>query len=303
MESVADQPQPTRRDIANRIEQLHAELSDIVARIGEINKELVVLGRQNDTELGGLRETILVVDDSRLVRTLINGLLTGVGYHVIEAGSGEDALAAMKRRDVDLLVLDIKMQDFDGLELLADVRADSDIQNMPVLICTGSRQRIDFQKAAKLGVQGAIPKPVRKEQLLLKVREILTAEEPLEARNEDLETGDSDVFDLTTALVQLDGDRKLLSEVIYAFIEECPNSLRKIRAALQAKQMDGLADEARKLKANLANVGGKRTERAVEELIRLAEADDGDRAREAFQVVEKEVGLLWTTLETYLKQG
>ena len=133
------------------------------------------------------------------------------------------------------------------------------------------------------------------------MRDILIAEEPLEPRNADLETGDTDVFDETIALVRLDGDRRLLLQVIHAFTEECPSHLRRMRAALQSGELQGMMDEARKLKEEAANVGGKNTEKAAAELAKSAESGDPVATRKSFQIVEKEVGRLWSALEEHLK--
>ncbi len=69
--------------------------------------------------------TILVVDDDPQIRKLCRITLEGAGKLVKEADNGKQALAAIKRAHVDLILLDLCMPDMDGLEFLKAVRVDS----------------------------------------------------------------------------------------------------------------------------------------------------------------------------------
>ncbi len=77
---------------------------------------------------------ILVVDDEEHIRFLYSEELTEVGYEVITADSGYKLLEKIEDEKPDLVVLDIKMLDYNGLDLLQDIR--NKFYNLPVVLCT-----------------------------------------------------------------------------------------------------------------------------------------------------------------------
>lgn len=77
---------------------------------------------------------ILIVDDEEHIRFLYSEELTEVGYEVITADSGYNLLERIEEEGPDLIVLDIKMVDYNGLDLLQDIR--NRYNNLPVILCT-----------------------------------------------------------------------------------------------------------------------------------------------------------------------
>jgi DNA-binding response OmpR family regulator len=77
---------------------------------------------------------ILIVDDEEHIRFLYSEELTEAGYEVITAESGYKLLELIEAEKPDLVVLDIKMVDYNGLDLLQDIR--NRFYNLPVVLCT-----------------------------------------------------------------------------------------------------------------------------------------------------------------------
>ena len=77
---------------------------------------------------------ILIVDDEEHIRYLYSEELSEVGYEVITAENGHMLLEKIEGEKPDLVVLDIKMVDYNGLDLLQDIR--NKFYNMPVVLCT-----------------------------------------------------------------------------------------------------------------------------------------------------------------------
>ena len=77
---------------------------------------------------------ILIVDDEEHIRFLYSEELTEAGYEVITADSGYRLLERIEEERPDLIVLDIKMVDYNGLDLLQDIR--NKFYDMPVVLCT-----------------------------------------------------------------------------------------------------------------------------------------------------------------------
>jgi DNA-binding response OmpR family regulator len=88
--------------------------------------------------------TILVVDDEDHIRKLYEKELTEEGYRVITATRGEEALRVAEREPLDLVILDIKLMDQNGLEILGNLRKIN--QNLPIILNSAySVYKSDFQ--------------------------------------------------------------------------------------------------------------------------------------------------------------
>jgi two-component system chemotaxis response regulator CheY len=119
--------------------------------------------------------SILVVDDNRMMRGMVARAVGMSGLNiarVVEAGDGAQALEAMRRQWIDLVLLDINMPVMDGEEFLTQVRADLALRaTMVIVVSTES----SLPRIARLKAQGAgfIHKPFRPEQLVAAVDELM----------------------------------------------------------------------------------------------------------------------------------
>ncbi len=103
---------------------------------------------------------ILVVDDFSTMRRIIKNLLRDLGFsNIQEADDGLTALPMLKSGDFDLLVSDWNMPGMTGIDLLKAVRADPNLQSLPVLMVTAESKREQIIEAAKAGVNGYVVKP------------------------------------------------------------------------------------------------------------------------------------------------
>ena len=103
---------------------------------------------------------ILVVDDFSATRTLVTNHLSKLGYsNTVEAENGVSALARLKSALFDLVVTDCSMSDMSGLDLLKQIRADSDLKHIPVLMVTSEDLQGNIITAIKAGLSDYIVKP------------------------------------------------------------------------------------------------------------------------------------------------
>ena len=103
-------------------------------------------------------KTILVADDDKNIRELLETELGLEGYKVILADNGVEALRRIKDRTPDLLILDIKMPNMHGLEVLEVLRKE-DIK-LPVIICSGYEKMRDDYTVWASRVAGYLTKPI-----------------------------------------------------------------------------------------------------------------------------------------------
>lgn len=106
---------------------------------------------------------ILVVEDEGLLRVSLADALRQSGYAVDEAGNGRAALACMRRRVPDLVLLDLRMPIMDGFSFRAEQRQDPLLAKIPVILVSANGEEED---ARSLGAVGILDKPVQLPELI-----------------------------------------------------------------------------------------------------------------------------------------
>lgn len=114
---------------------------------------------------------ILVAEDDHAIRTLITTKLKQENYTIYTAENGEDALSVMEKHQVDLLISDIMMPVMDGYSLVKALRETK--HTLPILMITAKSQLESLEEAFTLGVDDYMVKPIRLEELALRVRALL----------------------------------------------------------------------------------------------------------------------------------
>jgi len=115
------------------------------------------------------KKKILAVDDDGLVRRSLELLLTEAGYEPTVAGSGEEALAAIKRKHFDLLITDMRMPGMDGLQVIQAVRdycREKMKHSIPEIMLTAYNDDRVKESALRLGVKEFLLKPFKVEEFL-----------------------------------------------------------------------------------------------------------------------------------------
>lgn len=115
-------------------------------------------------------EHLLVVDDDREIRRLIEEYLTQAGYRVATAADGKAMRRLMEQHRFDLVVLDLMLPGEDGLSLCRDLRSRS---NIPVLMLTARGSEIDRIVGLEMGADDYLAKPFNPRELLARIRSIL----------------------------------------------------------------------------------------------------------------------------------
>lgn len=116
---------------------------------------------------------ILVVDDFSTMRRIVMNLLKEIGYtNLDEAEDGVAAWRKLQSGTYDFLITDWNMPNMDGLTLLQNVRADRDINHLPVLMVTAEAKKENILMAVKAGANGYVVKPFSAQILDEKISKI-----------------------------------------------------------------------------------------------------------------------------------
>ena len=141
-------------------------------------------------------KTILVVDDEVDLLEMVQSIFDRAGFtNILTAASGKEAIKVWKDRQPDLIILDIMMPGMDGLSVLKEIRATS---NIPVLLLTARGEAEDRVTGFESGADDYLIKPFHPKELLLRVQVILNRAYPQKERKIYLEAA---VIDLEKAEV------------------------------------------------------------------------------------------------------
>ena len=100
---------------------------------------------------------ILIAEDDKGTRRLMEDTLSDAGYEPISAADGQEALELLTRKHVDLLILDVMMPRLDGFALLAALRRSG--SQLPVLMLTAKEALADKKQGLRLGADDYMTKP------------------------------------------------------------------------------------------------------------------------------------------------
>lgn len=116
------------------------------------------------------KTTVMVVDDEPAIRRLLRHTLRTQDFRIIEAASGKEAITAATEDHIDLVILDIGLPDMDGIEVLRQIRAKSQI---PIVMLSVRNDERVIAQALDLGADDYVIKPFGAEELLARIRTAL----------------------------------------------------------------------------------------------------------------------------------
>lgn len=120
-----------------------------------------------------MSKSILIVDDSESIREIVSFTLENEGYDVLVGVDGQDALNALKKKPVDLIITDLHMPVMNGIEFIRSVRSNPDYKSVPILFLTTESQTEKKMEAKEAGATGWIIKPFVPAKLIEAINKVL----------------------------------------------------------------------------------------------------------------------------------
>ncbi|KAA2285872.1 response regulator [Arenimonas fontis] len=118
---------------------------------------------------------MLVVDDSPTIVTLLARMLRQNGYHVLEAGSAEEALEIARVETPELIFLDIVLPGMDGFACLRQLRRDPYTRDIPVIMISGNEQATEQFYVQRIGADDFMKKPFSRAEVFARIERLLDA--------------------------------------------------------------------------------------------------------------------------------
>lgn len=119
-----------------------------------------------------MAKTIMIVDDSASIRTVVGIALRGAGYAVIEAADGQDAINKLAGQKVNLIVSDVNMPIMDGITFVKNVKQMPAHRFTPIIMLTTESDESKKREGQAAGAKAWVVKPFRPEQMLAAVQRL-----------------------------------------------------------------------------------------------------------------------------------
>ena len=198
---------------------------------------------------------ILVVDDESAVRRFLRNLLEGAGFDIFEAGTGGEALDAMKKKHPDVILLDLGLPDMTGLDVLKVLREWSKV---PVVMLSVQNEEQDIVAALDAGADDYLCKPFGTAELLARLRSALRRA-VRETASETFSTGDLHV-NLQARVVTVAGDAINLTPTEYDLLKmfvQNPGRVLTHVHLLRSVWGNGYVEDIGVLRVNISNLRKK----------------------------------------------
>ncbi|WP_428034801.1 ATP-binding protein [Amphritea sp.] len=215
---------------------------------------------------------LLVVDDHRINREVLQGLLEDYQAHILHAQNGQEAIEILRQQTDDTvlaIIMDCQMPVLDGYEATRKIRAGEAgpiYKNVPIIALTAAALQGEKEKCLQAGMNDYLSKPFEPEtlkQLLCQwLPHVIEAPAPVNRAElltqSDASQAPSPLWNKHKALQQLNQKQALLQRIIEIYLKSAPQILKTLQDAAQSGDTAALISAAHSLKGTSANVGATR---------------------------------------------
>jgi len=256
---------------------------------------------------------VLIVDDNEVNVLVAEEIVRSAGFTTLTAMNGLDALTLVKSQDIDLILMDCEMPDMDGLDVTTEIRRLENEQvlphlarkPLPVIAFTAQAVHGDRELCLAAGMNDYVTKPVRREQLLERIRhwleEIPAARRPhLPTMPQAIPTAGTPILDLEELVDRCSGNREFAEKILEKFAKRSPESLERLAEAVKSGVDNEVARAAHTIKGAAGNVSAQRLTAAVADMVQAARSHEQARYTELQQRVEEEFAACQAAIESLL---
>lgn len=246
-----------------------------IAASGEDRVELVAPPSIDAARAAG--RLILAVEDHPVNRHVLMLQLHTLGYAVVMAENGVEALEKWQGGGFALVLTDCHMPEMDGFELTAAIRAAENTTGMhtPIIAATANALQGEADNCLRAGMDGYLSKPIKLEALANEISKWLPESAPPASniKAEFLSTGD-DVIDLSVLRSICHGDEAMLLELLGDFIDINQGVIDDLMAAVEKRHGTDIHSHAHKMKGSAGTAGAKRLAEVAKQLEKIPVGDD-----------------------------
>ena len=256
----------------------------------QVKKHITTMASIQKKRLRGFR--VLVAEDNITNQEIALAILEGAGLIVAVVNNGKEAVAAVRKSQFDILLMDIQMPVMDGYKATIEIRKDVKLKYFPIIAMTAHAMKGDEEKCMKAGMNGYISKPVNQDMLFNALwRELKNKKKPDAADKEKSGSGraeseasgrvsnknilkagqgvlppDLPGININNALAELKIDPVTFKGILVGFLKNNHDTVKKVKNAFKKKEPDRLLRLVHNIKGSSANIGAMELSEAAEKL-------------------------------------
>lgn len=155
------------------------------------------------------KETILIVDDEKEIRDLVEIYLKSEGYIILQAADGEEALICLEKNKIDLIILDVMMPKLNGIETCLKIR---EIREMPIIMLSAKSEDIDKILGLNMGADDYLTKPFNPLELVARVKSQLRRFNRFSSSQSNSDAANENVIQIDEMIINLDTHEVTLND-------------------------------------------------------------------------------------------
>ena len=238
---------------------------------------------------------ILVVDDQLVNRQLFSIFLNKLGYPMLSAGDGQDALDKAKANNVDFVFMDLQMPRMNGYEAARNLREGG--FKKPIIAVTASEQSDERDQCVKAGINDILIKPFKQidvEKMLQKwidgshvsVAAFTTVSVPTFAGGSGASpAGEDGIFDTALIMENFSDDCDAAVSILSIFLSRTQNQIENFPNLEKAGDWDSARRDAHSIKGSSGSLGGARLREAAARLENACRSDSKAEVKTAFPLL------------------
>ncbi len=250
---------------------------------------------------------VLLVEDMPVNLKLATHLLGRLGHRVSVAENGAVALARTAEQRFDVVLMDMQMPIMDGLRATRAIRAREAEVGGPrqcIVAMTANAMAGDRERCLESGMDGYLSKPIDRVRLVAEIDRVLGRQErdAVGVGESAVTEGAPDIeIDIDTALDRLGGDRASMLELAQMFIQDCPQRVTEIEAAVTARDPAAVSSACHNLSGTASNLSAVGLQELVGRINARVKAGDWSRADELLVLLPVRLQALENQLERWAK--
>jgi signal transduction histidine kinase/CheY-like chemotaxis protein/HPt (histidine-containing phosphotransfer) domain-containing protein len=279
-------------------------LDAILLALGSVALQPDVPSLSNEADGMTAIYQILLAEDNEINQQLALSILVKRGHQVEVVANGKEALAALERRDFDVILMDVQMPEMDGLAATAAIRVleQTSGRHQPIIALTAHAMKGDKERCLAAGMDAYVSKPLRPQELIDTLTRLLAPISSIKDVQEEPDDEGAPAFDPEAALERVEGDRDLLRRMAVLFAKQANLLLVEIADAVRRQDGPTLERAAHKLKGSVGSFGARRALQTAGQLETLALKTDFARMDVVSTKLKREVEGLQIALTEFTRE-
>lgn len=244
---------------------------------------------------------VLIVDDEEFNRKLLTTILKQHKVLYTESINGKEAIKELKRNDYDLILMDARMPEMNGIEATKKIRKLPNEQknNVPIIALTAAVTEDNKKEYQQAGMNGCLAKPFKEKELLEEINKIVSLKKdtPHAAqKTNSTEAKTTSTIDLSSLKELSNGDANFVNDMVQTFLQTTENGLKEMTLYEQEDDYFMVGEIAHKIASPCKHLGAEKLYNLLKRMEDIGRNDKKEdlkplinNAKEAFEEIKKEL--------------